>query len=134
MFQKLEFDKLNAQQRDNYNFHKVASRLVDYGYNSLRLADDWLGADFLAIHVDGVSVLRIQLKPNFSLSTKYSGKDLQIAFLAKDACYVFPHDEMLAAVLKRGQIGETKSWKTEGKYRWPSLPGWAREIIEKYSI
>jgi len=29
--------------------HKVAAALADYGYNSMRLNDDWQGADFIAI-------------------------------------------------------------------------------------
>lgn len=38
---KVEFNKLNARQKENYNYHKVASVLAEYGYNSMRLNDDW---------------------------------------------------------------------------------------------
>jgi hypothetical protein len=65
---------------------------------------------------------------------KYCGKNLHIAFLAGGDCYVFPHDELLDAVLLRGQIGETTSWKIGGKYSWPSLPAWARELLAKHKI
>ena len=41
---KIEYSKLNAKQKENYNFHKVSSALADYGYNSMRLSDDWQGA------------------------------------------------------------------------------------------
>jgi hypothetical protein len=49
IFNKVDYNKLNSKQKENYNFHKVASALADYGYNSLRLNDDWQGADFIAI-------------------------------------------------------------------------------------
>jgi hypothetical protein len=76
----------------------------------------------------------VQLKPGLVFDKKYCGKNLHIAFLAGGDCYVFPHDELLDAVLLRGQIGETTSWKIGGKYSWPSLPAWARELLAKHKI
>jgi hypothetical protein len=49
MFERIPYDKLNARQKEDYNFHQVAARLAEYGYNSLRLNDDWLGADLSPI-------------------------------------------------------------------------------------
>lgn len=34
---KVNYDDLNARQKENYNYHKVASALADYGYDSKRL-------------------------------------------------------------------------------------------------
>ena len=48
-FNKISYVKLNAKQKENYNYHKVAATLADYGYNSMRLNDDWQGADFIAV-------------------------------------------------------------------------------------
>ncbi|MER8613976.1 hypothetical protein [Mesorhizobium sp. M0435] len=134
MFQRISYERLNARQKENYNFQKVAGRLADYGYNCLRLNDDWQGADFLAVHVDGTAVLRIQLKGRFSLDVKYRGRGLYIAFLAGNACYVYSHDDVLAIVESRGRFGETVSWAERGNYSWPSLPGWAVELLEPYKI
>ncbi|WP_192358013.1 hypothetical protein [Mesorhizobium mediterraneum] len=134
MFQRISYERLNARQKENYNFQKVAARLADYGYNCLRLNDDWHGADFLAVHVDGTAVLRIQLKGRFSLDVKYRGRGLYIAFLASNACYVYSHDDVLAIVESRGRFGETVSWAERGNYTWPSLPGWAVELLEPYKI
>ena len=39
---KVDYKTLNARQKENYNFHKVASALAEYGYNSMRLNDDFL--------------------------------------------------------------------------------------------
>ena len=58
---KVLYKNLNSRQKENYNFTKVASTLADYGYTCLRLSDDYLGADFIALHSDG-SHMMIQLK------------------------------------------------------------------------
>jgi hypothetical protein len=56
--QKIAYTELNSRQKENYNFQKVAAHLADYGFNSLRLSDDWQGADFIACHIDGNMFLR----------------------------------------------------------------------------
>lgn len=59
---KILYKDLNARQKENYNFHKVAAALADYGYNSMRLNDDWQGADF--IDVKGDEMIKVQLVCN----------------------------------------------------------------------
>ena len=78
-FKKILYGKLNSKQKENFNFHKVASALADYGYNSLRLNDDWQGADFIA--VNGDNMLKVQLKGRFTVDKKYIGKSILIAFI-----------------------------------------------------
>jgi hypothetical protein len=58
---RITYSALSSKAQENYNFHKVAAVLADYGYNSVRLTDDVQGADFLAVHIDG-SILKVQLK------------------------------------------------------------------------
>ena len=53
--------------------------MADYGYNSLRLNDDWQGADFIA--VNGNNMLKVQLKGRFTVDKKYIGKSILIAFI-----------------------------------------------------
>jgi hypothetical protein len=117
--QHIEYSKLNAKQKENYNFHKVASVLADYGFTSMRLSDDWEGADFIALHLDGQTVLRVQLKGRLMFDKKYIGKGLHIAFRDKDQIYLCPHDEMLNIVLTEEKMGDTKSWE-EGAYSYPN--------------
>ena len=50
---KIKYTDLNSKQKEVFNFQKVAGKLSDYGYNCIKLADDWQGADFLAYHKDG---------------------------------------------------------------------------------
>lgn len=62
MFLRVAYGKLNARQKESYNFQKVAARMADNGFNCLRLTDDWQGADFIACHIDGETFLKVQLK------------------------------------------------------------------------
>ena len=61
-FKKIIYSKLNSRQKENYNYQKVSSVLADYGFQTIKLSDDWKGADFLAQHTDGKTSLKIQLK------------------------------------------------------------------------
>ena len=59
--QKVKYKELTAKQKEIFNFQKVAAQLADYGFNCIKLDDDWKGADFLAYHKDG-ETLKVQLK------------------------------------------------------------------------
>lgn len=94
-FERVNYKKLFAKQQEIYNFQKVAAVLADYGFNCIKLADDWLGADFLAYHKDGIETLKVQLKSRLTINKKYLGKDLHIVFpLAGHWCLV-EHDELV---------------------------------------
>lgn len=80
---KIDYAALNDRQKENYNFQKIAAILADYGFNCIRLSDDYMGADFLALHIDGTTVLKVQLKGRLNLENKYIGKELFVAFLEK---------------------------------------------------
>lgn len=134
MYELTKYSTLNSRQKENYNFHKMASELAEYGYNSLRLNDDWQGADFLAIHVNGNNILRVQLKSRFTLNRKYEGKDLHVAFIDGDNCYVYPHDAAMNDVLEDDRILNSKSWLNKGRYSWNKLPRWAFKTLESYKI
>jgi len=67
---KISYEQLNARQKEVFNFQKVASLLADYGFNCIKLDDDWQGADFLAYHKDGVNTLKVQLKPRPGIAKK----------------------------------------------------------------
>ncbi|AYF02361.1 hypothetical protein PY32053_02770 [Paracoccus yeei] len=130
-FDIIRFEALNAKQKEIYNFHKVAARLADYGYHSMWLSDDWQGADFLAVHVDGKTVLRVQLKSRLAIDKKYWGKDLHIAFRHGERVFVYPHDELVTWAIDRKHVGElTDAWDKKGQWHWPKLPGWASAFLE----
>ena len=134
MFVRIDYGNLNGRQKENYNFHKVAARLADYGYNSLRLSDDFHGADFIALHVNGEDLLRVQLKSRVVIDGKYEGKGIYVAFLDGDRCYVYPHDVMVARIEALDTISNTSSWRDQRAYYWPYVPGWLRAILSEYEI
>ena len=76
-------DLTNAKQKENYNFLKVSAILADYGFMTMRLNDDWQGADFIAQHIDGETFLRVQLKGRLWFAKKYMDKSLFIVCFYK---------------------------------------------------
>lgn len=121
----VSYSKLNSRQKENYNFQKVSAVLADYGFTTIRLSDDWQGADFIAHHISGDKFLKVQLKGRLTVDTKYKNKDIWICFNRKGIWYLFPHDEFLRWALDNSNIGQTKGWKNPsdweqvtGDYSW----------------
>lgn len=79
-FEKIDYSNLNGRQKEIFNFQKVAGILADYGFNCIKLSDDWQGADFIAYHKDGNETLKVQLKSRITINKKYKDKDLYIIF------------------------------------------------------
>ena len=71
---RVPYKQLTARQKEIYNFQKAAAKLADYGFNCIKLSDDWQGADFLAYHKDGAQTYKIQLKSRLSIYRKYMGE------------------------------------------------------------
>lgn len=114
--QKIAYSKLNSRQKEIFNFQKVAGLLADYGFNCLKLADDWQGADFLAYHKDGTHTLKVQLKSRPTIGSKYQGKSLHIAFPFDGEWYLIEHDHLVALVKKHTNWLTSKSWHKGGSY------------------
>ena len=123
---KVNYNELNAKQKENYNFHKVAAALAEYGYNSMRLNDDWQGADFIA--VKGDDMLKIQLKGRFTVEKKYIGKDIYISFIEDGKIKIYEHDE--AVNLLPEKTKNTISWAKRGGYSWGITPKQYESIIK----
>jgi hypothetical protein len=113
---KIQYSALNSRQKEIFNFQKLAGLLADYGFNCIHLSDDWLGADFLAYHKDGVETLRVQLKARLSIHKKYVGKNLHIAFPLGGVWYLVEHDVLVQLVGKTTPWLRSKSWATGGDY------------------
>lgn len=131
---KIAYDELNARQQEKYNFQKVAAVLADYGFNCIRLTDDWQGADFIAVHVDGSTFLKVQLKGRLSFNKKYFGKEIFIAFRDRDSWYLYPHDELQRIVFAVKSYGTTYSWVQRGGYSIGRLGPKLRELLEPYRL
>jgi hypothetical protein len=131
--QRIEYRDLNARQKENFNFQKVSAILADYGFVTLRLSDDWQGADFIALHISG-EVLRVQLKSRLTFDKKYRGKELYVAFGESGDWYLYPHDELFDKVLQTTKIGDTASIRERGGYTFPQVPHAIRDLVGMYRI
>ncbi len=130
---KIEYAQLNVRQKENYNFLKVSAVLADYGFMTMRLSDDWQGADFIAQHVDGCTFLKVQLKGRLAFGEKYKGKDLYVAFFNDGDWYLYPHDELLGCVLAETDVvGDTVSWIDRGSYSFPVLSQQMRRLLQPW--
>ena len=128
------YDHLNSRQKENYNFHKVAAVLADYGYTSIRLSDDWQSADFIAQHVDGQTFLKVQLKGRMSIDKKYIGRGLHICFPYNNSWYLFPHDEVVDYLLNSSTIGNTSSWQEQGAYSFKVISQEYLKYFEQFRL
>lgn len=115
-FTRVDYRKLSGKQQEIFNFQKVAGVLADYGFNCIKLADDWIGADFLAYHNDGVETLKVQLKGRLTIDRKYLGKGLHIAFPLDDGWCLVEHDELINIIGRFTNWLNTSSWTEEGQY------------------
>ena len=115
---KVDYNQLNARQKENYNYHKVASALADYGYDCMRLNNDWEGADFIAVKDD--QMIKVQLKGRLTFAKKYIGKNIYVAFIEKGVAKIYNHDIALEIATKN--ILESQSWVSKGEYHFGKTP------------
>ncbi len=130
--QKIKYAQLNARQKETYNFQKVSAILADYGYATIKLNDDWNGADFIAQHINGKDYLKIQLKSRLTFDKKYIDREIFICFPYLGQWYLFDHDSTLANFLAEFSEGmlTSKSWTEKGHYSWGTLSVKIMELLE----
>ena len=113
---RIDYSQLNPRQQEAFNFQKVAGLLADYGFNCIKLADDWQGADFLAYHKDGNRTLKVQLKSRLTIAKKYQEKDIYVTFPVGESWYCLEHDVLVAIVAEKTTWLQSNSWKSKGAY------------------
>lgn len=118
-FAKIQYTELSARQQENYNFQKISAVLADYGFATIRLSDDWNGADFLALHKDGETI-KVQLKGRITIDGKYLGKDIWIAAPHDGGWFFYPHDQTLEVIDSVSPFRHSQSWQKNKLYSWPS--------------
>ena len=133
LLEKIDYDSLTAKQKEIYNFQKIAADLADYGFNCIKLPDDWKGADFIACRIDGTTI-RVQLKSRLTIQKKYLEKELWMAFRVGDHWYLIPHDKLVRHVAETTPALKSKSWQAGGVYSWPNPPKQLLNAIEKYLL
>jgi len=133
-FKKIPYDQLNGKQKEIFNFQKIAATFADYGFNCIKLADDWQGADFLAYHLDGDNTLRVQLKSRLTISKKYQNKKLWIAFPFDHQWYVIQHDLLIDLVGNKTTWLTSDSWTKKGLYHSMSINPGLLEALSGYQL
>ena len=113
---RIKYSELTSRQKEIYNFQKVAALLADHGFNCIKLADDWQGADFLAYHKDGDTTLKVQLKGRVTIGKGYLGKGLHMTFPIHGQWHIVEHDNLVEIVGLHTPWLETKSWRSAGGY------------------
>lgn len=131
-FTRIKYSELTAKQKEIYNFQKVSAILADYGFITIKLDNDWQGADFIAQHIGGEIFLKVQLKGRLTLDKKYVGKNILICFPDKEVWYLYDHDQMLSTV--PGTWTESSSWKKEGLFSWNTLSKKMLAILSNYKL
>lgn len=94
-YNNIQYTELDNRMQESHNFQKASAILADFGFITNLLHYDWMGADFIAQHLDG-DWLKIQLKSRLTTSPIYQDKDIHIMFQNRsDGCwYLYPHDSL----------------------------------------
>jgi len=132
-FERVDYKDLKPKQQEVYNFQKLASELADYGFNCIKLSDDWNGADFLAYKSDVGLTLRVQQKSCPTIQQNYIGKDLWMAFPIKKYWYLIKHDEFRNLLDEHTVFLNSPSWK-KGKYTIPRASAELIELLTPYRL
>ncbi|PUE41036.1 hypothetical protein [Limnohabitans sp. Hippo3] len=130
-YKKISYQKLSASMKESYNFQKASAVLADYGFVTNLLPYDWMGADFLAQHLDG-DWLKIQLKGRITIDPKYENKEIFIMFEDKktNCWYLYPHDKLVDYCRKNHP---TKAFSAKGFSRGVGT-AWIVKWLEAYKI
>ena len=110
---------LRSKEVETYNFHKAASVLAEYGFDCIRLSDDWGGADFLAHHKRTPRTLRVQLKSALVVDKRYENShDLYMCFPLDDTeerWYLIKHSRLLEIVKSHTASRlDSRLWQEKG--------------------
>ena len=139
-FEHITYDEKtgkNSKQIETYNFHKAAAVLSEYGFDCIRLSDDWEGADFLAHHKITGRTLRVQLKTCLVIDEKYQdNEDLYMCFPLDRTgnWYLVKYGRLMEIVRETAPHWlESAKWtKTGGYFSWGGNRA-IRKVLEDFA-
>lgn len=104
--------KLSGKAIELMNTHELTAHLMARGWSVyLPVYDD--GIDLLATQSDVSNVIRIQLKSRWTISRKYVGRPIEIAFKDRGVWYLVRHEDMVKAGEAEGYCSQS-SWTEDG--------------------
>lgn len=130
----INYANLNARQKEAFNFQKVAALLANYGFNCIKLADDWQGADFLAYHNDGEQTLKVQLKGRLTIDKKYQNKSIYMTFPIGEYWYLIAHEKLLHLIEASTDWLASDSWNSKGLYSTGAPSQTLKEALTPYQL
>jgi len=120
---RVSYSKLSNRAQENYNFAKVAAILADFGFSTMRLSDDWHGADFIAHDPKGGTLL-VQLKGRLEVNKKYmyknAGQHIYVCFPTRTqprVWFMYHHDTLLVYMLRTEAISRDAWARNAGQSR-----------------
>ena len=134
MFERVDYRKLSAKQQEIYNYQWVSGLLGTYGFHTHLIPDDWEGADFIARHMLTGKQLSVQLKGRVYFAKKYFGKQIWICFRHDKSAYLYPHDQLLEAYLKRNPMTNNQAWQMGGEAHWKTPTAAHRQLLEPFRL
>lgn len=114
--QEVKYTSLTHRGKETYNFYIVAEKLSKYGFDCMRIMNDYKGADFFAIHAEKQKSFPVQLKARLTIDEKYRNKEIIMAFPLKGTWYFIPHDVLYEIIRDNANYLETSSWTEEHLY------------------
>ena len=138
-FKKVDFEKLTDKNKGKkievYNFHKAAAKLADYGFDCIRVVNDWGGVDFLAYHSIEAITLRVQLKSRLTIRQDYLDKGLWIVFPVRDDWYLIEHDLLVCIAGECTPCLKNNAWNGEQREcNWKTPPNKLIKALGKYRL
>jgi hypothetical protein len=132
--EKIKYEDLNARQKENYNYQIVSAIFATYGYLTMRLSDDWTGADFIAQHIKHKTIYKVQLKGGFTIAKKYGGKELYMCWRNGEDWYLCPHDKMVEILKENNMYTHTPSWTKQGLYYNGKMGKQLEKLFQEYLL
>lgn len=104
--------KLSGKAIELMNTHELTAELMARGWSVyLPVYDD--GIDLLATKNDVSNIIRIQLKSRWTISKRYVGRPIEIAFKDRGLWYLVRHEDMVSAGEAEGYC-QQNSWTKDG--------------------
>jgi len=132
--EKIKYKELGNKAKETYNFQKLSAILVDYGYATNWLNVDFESADFIAVHFNGIDIIKIQLKGRMTIDKKYLNKEIYMAFPLKGDFYLLPHDELVSVARESTTWLESSSWTDKGGYSSQSPSSETLKLLKQYKL
>lgn len=126
-----------SKATETYNFHKAAGVLAEYGFDCVRVVNDWRGADFIAYHATKRVALPVQLKTCLVISERLcEHPELYFCFTLDKtggSWYLIQYERLYGIVRNNApQWFKTKAWTNNRGFFKYTAPDGVRNALKEY--